>query len=116
MNNFYAKLGEECAQQGCAVDLFVFPNNYMDLATIGEVSRLSGGQIYKFNYFSVRVSFSEQEIILETNSLLQVENDGDRLLDELKRNFQRTTAFDALMRVRTSSGTDFRLEKDETNE
>lgn len=85
VNNFYAKLGEECAQQGCAVDLFVFPNNYMDLATIGEVSRLSGGQIYKFNYFSV-------------------ENDGDRLLDELKRNFQRTTAFDALMRVRTSSG------------
>jgi protein transport protein SEC24 len=26
------------------------------------------------------------------------------LFNELKRNFQRTTAFDALMRVRTSSG------------
>ena len=35
------------------VDLFVFPNHYIDLATIGEVCRLSGGQIYKFNYFSV---------------------------------------------------------------
>jgi len=85
VNNIYTKLGEECAQSGCAVDLFVFPNNYLDLATIGEVCRVSGGQIYKFNYFSV-------------------ENDGERLLDELRRNFQRTTAFDALMRVRTSAG------------
>jgi protein transport protein SEC24 len=33
-----------------------------------------------------------------------VENDGERLSDDLKRNFQRTTVFDALMRVRTSSG------------
>ncbi|CAF3667529.1 unnamed protein product [Rotaria sp. Silwood1] len=85
VNNIYTKLGEECAQHGCAVDLFVFPNNYLDLATIGEVCRVSGGQIYKFNYFSI-------------------ENDGERLLDELKRNFQRTTVFDALMRVRTSAG------------
>ncbi|CAF0738073.1 unnamed protein product [Didymodactylos carnosus] len=85
VNNFYTKLGEECAQNGCAVDLFVFPNNYLDLATIGEVCRISGGQMYKFNYFSV-------------------ENDGERLLNELKRNFQRTTVFDALMRVRTSTG------------
>jgi len=34
----------------------------------------------------------------------KIENDGERLFNELKRNFQRTTAFDALMRVRTSSG------------
>jgi protein transport protein SEC24 len=85
VNNIYTKLGEECAQNGCGVDLFVFPNNYLDLATIGEVCRVSGGEIYKFNYFSI-------------------ENDGERLLDELKRSFQRTTVFDALMRVRTSAG------------
>ncbi|CAF4308402.1 unnamed protein product, partial [Rotaria magnacalcarata] len=34
----------------------------------------------------------------------KIENDGERLLDDLKRNFQRATAFDALMRVRTSTG------------
>jgi len=52
-NNIYTKLGEDCAQNGCAVDLFAFPNSYYDLATIGEVCRISGGEIYKFNYFSV---------------------------------------------------------------
>jgi protein transport protein SEC24 len=60
VNNIYTKLGEECAQNGCGVDLFVFPNNYLDLATISEVCRVSGGEIYKFNYFSVsRDSFNE---------------------------------------------------------
>ncbi len=34
----------------------------------------------------------------------KIENDGERLFDELKRNFQRTTVFDALMRIRTSPG------------
>lgn len=33
-----------------------------------------------------------------------MDNDGERLLEELRRNFQRRTAFDALMRVRTSAG------------
>lgn len=38
------------------------------------------------------------------NSPLKIEGDGERLYAELKRNFQRTTVFDALMRVRTSTG------------
>jgi protein transport protein SEC24 len=62
VNNIYTKLGEECAQNGCGVDLFVFPNNYIDLATIGEVCRVSGGEIYKFNYFSVRIRTNERNI------------------------------------------------------
>ena len=59
VNNIYTKLGEECAQNGCAVDLFVFPNAYYDLATIGEVCRVSGGEIYRFNFFSVSSFMSE---------------------------------------------------------
>ncbi len=58
VDNIYTKLGEECAQYGCGVDLFVFANNYFDLATVGEVCRISGGEIYKFNYFSVRFSLN----------------------------------------------------------
>ena len=59
MNDIYTKLGEECAQHGCAVDLFVFPNTYLDLTTIGEVCRVSGGEIYKFNHFSVSISIAD---------------------------------------------------------
>lgn len=52
--NFYTKLGQECVAVGCSVDLFLFPNFYIDVASIGEVSRLTGGQIYRYMYFQVK--------------------------------------------------------------
>lgn len=52
-NPSYNNLGQDCVQAGCSVDLFVFNNSYIDLATIGQVSRLTGGEIYKYTYFQV---------------------------------------------------------------
>lgn len=89
--NVYNSLGQECVSAGCSVDLFVFNNSYIDLATIGQVSRLSGGEIYKYTYF-------------------QADLDGERLITDIKRDVIRPIAFDAIMRVRTSTGvraTDF---------
>jgi hypothetical protein len=51
--NVYNSLGQDCVSAGCSVDLFVFNNSYIDVATIGQVSRLSGGEIYKYTYFQV---------------------------------------------------------------
>ncbi|KAI8130062.1 Protein transport protein Sec24C [Lucilia cuprina] len=31
---------------GCSVDLFLFNNSYIDIATIGQVARLTGGEVY----------------------------------------------------------------------
>ncbi|KAK6645175.1 hypothetical protein RUM43_001451 [Polyplax serrata] len=90
-NNSYSSLGEECVKVGCSVDLFIFNNSYVDIATIGEVSRLTGGEIFKYTYF-------------------QADIDGERFISDLKRDVSRQTAFDATMRVRTSTGvrpTDF---------
>lgn len=55
--NVYNELGEECVQAGCSVDLFITNNSYVDLATIGQVSRISGGEIYKYTYFQVSLVF-----------------------------------------------------------
>lgn len=49
----YNQLGQECVQAGCSVDLFVFNNSYIDIATIGQVARLTGGEVYKYTYFQV---------------------------------------------------------------
>ncbi|XP_072051157.1 protein transport protein Sec24C-like isoform X1 [Amphiura filiformis] len=89
--NFYTKLGQDCVGAGCSVDLFLFPNAYVDLATIGQVSTLTGGQVYKYNYF-------------------QAANDGERFIRDLTHNIKRAVGFDAVMRVRASTGlrpTDF---------
>uniref|UniRef100_A0A3Q2T4H5 SEC24 homolog C, COPII coat complex component n=1 Tax=Fundulus heteroclitus TaxID=8078 RepID=A0A3Q2T4H5_FUNHE len=88
---FYNNLAKECVAQGCCVDLFLFPNQYVDLATLGVVPVSTGGSIYKYTYF-------------------QAQADQERFLNDLRRDVQKQVGFDAVMRVRTSTGiraTDF---------
>ncbi|KAK2583030.1 hypothetical protein KPH14_009072 [Odynerus spinipes] len=89
--NIYNNLGQECVDAGCSVDLFIFNNSYVDVATIGQICRLTGGEVYKYTYF-------------------QADVDGDRLVSDVITNISRPIAFDARMRLRTSTGvraTDF---------
>ncbi|KAA0724984.1 Protein transport protein [Triplophysa tibetana] len=88
---FYNTLAKECVAQGCCVDLFLFPNQYVDVATLGVVPTSTGGSIYKYTYF-------------------QAPTDQERFLNDLRRDVQKPMGFDAVMRVRTSTGiraTDF---------
>ncbi|XP_026097752.1 protein transport protein Sec24C-like isoform X2 [Carassius auratus] len=89
--SFYNTLAKECVAQGCCVDLFLFPNQYVDVATLGVVPTSTGGSIYKYTYF-------------------QAPSDQERFLNDLRRDVQKQMGFDAVMRVRTSTGirvTDF---------
>ncbi|NXO17809.1 SC24C protein, partial [Oriolus oriolus] len=89
--SFYNNLAKYCVAQGCCVDLFLFPNQYLDVATLGVVPYQTGGSIYKYAYF-------------------QLETDQYRFLNDLRRDVQKEVGFDAVMRVRTSTGiraTDF---------
>ncbi|XP_077202303.1 protein transport protein Sec24C isoform X2 [Paroedura picta] len=89
--SFYSNLAKECVAQGCCVDLFLFPNQYLDVATLGVVPYQTGGSVYKYAYF-------------------QGESDQERFLNDLRRDVQKEVGFDAVMRVRTSTGiraTDF---------
>lgn len=84
-NQDYNKLGQDCVAVGCCVDLFLFNNAYIDVATIGQVSRLSGGEVFKYTYF-------------------QGDLDGERLIADVINDVSKPIAFDAIMRVRTSTG------------
>lgn len=51
--DWYSKLGAECVGVGCSVDAFLFPNSFMDFATIGNIVGITGGSVFKYNYFQV---------------------------------------------------------------
>ncbi|KAM4564851.1 protein transport protein Sec24D isoform 1-T2 [Fundulus diaphanus] len=87
----YEQLSKDCVAQGCCVDLFLFPSQFLDLATMADVPSHTGGSVYKYNNF-------------------QVETDGEHFLRDLRKDVQKSLGFDAVMRVRTSTGfraTDF---------
>uniref|UniRef100_A0A8C0INJ5 SEC24 homolog D, COPII coat complex component n=1 Tax=Chelonoidis abingdonii TaxID=106734 RepID=A0A8C0INJ5_CHEAB len=89
--NIYESLARDCVAHGCCVDLFLFPNQYVDVASMGLVTMYTGGTLYKYNNF-------------------QVHSDGPQFLGDLRKDLEKRTGFDAIMRVRTSTGfrpTDF---------
>ena len=47
---------------GVSVDLFLFPNSYVDVATIGLLATQTGGQVYRYSFFKVG-ELKEIEII-----------------------------------------------------
>ncbi|CAF0708645.1 unnamed protein product [Brachionus calyciflorus] len=84
-NDYYAQLGKKCVENGCSVDLFLMPNQYCDLATLSDLTRKTSGQIYKYDFF-------------------MADSHGERLCEDLKFAIESTVAFDAVMKVRTSTG------------
>lgn len=90
-SNVYESLAKDCVASGCCVDLFLFPNQYIDVASMGLVTMLTGGTLYKYNQF-------------------QVHTDGQQFINDLGKDIEKRIGFDAIMRVRTSTGfraTDF---------
>uniref|UniRef100_A0A4W3GYE0 SEC24 homolog D, COPII coat complex component n=1 Tax=Callorhinchus milii TaxID=7868 RepID=A0A4W3GYE0_CALMI len=90
-SNCYETLAKDCVANSCCVDLFLFPNQYVDVATMGIVPSYTGGTLYKYNNF-------------------QIQTDAEHFLNDLRKDVQKPIGFDAIMRVRTSTGfraTDF---------
>lgn len=80
-----AQLGKRCVEAGLSVDLFLMPNQYCDVATLGDLCRKTAGQIYKYDFF-------------------MADTHGQRLCEDLGYAVQLTTALDGVMKVRTSTG------------
>lgn len=84
-DEFYPRLAEKCSDSGVSVDLFMFPSAYIDVATIGVLSSITGGHSHLYvNYNNSR--------------------DGGKFAEELRRCVTRDFGYDCLMRVRCGNG------------
>ena len=82
---FWRITGEELAECGVGLNTFLFPDQYTDIASIGALSTITGGEAFfhpKFN--PVR--------------------DRDTLHNEIKRVLTRETVYNATIRIRCSNG------------
>ncbi|KAK9461155.1 Sec23/Sec24 trunk domain-containing protein [Lipomyces oligophaga] len=82
---FYKALGQKFAEAGIGFDLFVFPSMYCDLATIGSVCELSGGELYYYPNFVPQ-------------------RDGIRVISEITTAVNREIGYAAQLKVRCSNG------------
>ncbi|KAJ3158474.1 COPII coat Sec23p-Sfb3p heterodimer component [Irineochytrium annulatum] len=82
---FWKTLAQDLSQAGVCVDLFLFPNAYVDVATIGTVPSLTGGDTYFYQNFDLQ-------------------KDGQKFAEDLKTAVYRNTGYEALLRIRCSNG------------
>ncbi|TMW66412.1 hypothetical protein Poli38472_004177 [Pythium oligandrum] len=84
-DTFYRTNAIDFNRQQVSVDTFLFSSQYTDVATIGSLSKFSGGQVFYYPGFSA-------------------ERDGEKFKCELTRCLTRETAWEAVMRVRCTKG------------
>ncbi|CAH8307444.1 unnamed protein product [Eruca vesicaria subsp. sativa] len=75
----------EFAEYQVCVDLFITSQAYVDMASISEIPRTTGGQVYCYYPFSAL-------------------SDPPKLYNDLRWNITRPQGFEAVMRVRCSQG------------
>ena len=83
--NSYKDIALNLLKRSISVDLFVFAPEYCDLATISQLTTVTGGNLYYYPHY---------------NSLY----DGEKIHYELYRNLTRNYAIDCIMTLRASPG------------
>ncbi|KAJ3799255.1 sec24-related protein [Lentinula aff. detonsa] len=81
----WTQIGEECAEEGIGVSLFLGNSKFVDVASVGAVPSTTGGDIYFHPRFDLL-------------------RDGPVLESQMQRLFRRTTGYDCMTRVRCSKG------------
>lgn len=84
-DGFYRGVAEECVDAGIGINTFFFPSQYIDVATIGTLSGLTGGELFFHPRFDLV-------------------RDRARLDAQIKRTILRETGYNATMRIRCSNG------------
>ena len=84
-NDFYKNLAVECSKQQVCIDVWNCSGAYADLATIGQLSKHTGGAVYHYPGFS--------DVTM-----------GEKLSRDLQHNLTREQGWEAVMRVRITRG------------
>ncbi|EGG01243.1 uncharacterized protein MELLADRAFT_50176 [Melampsora larici-populina 98AG31] len=82
---WYRQVAEECSLAGIGINTFLFPSQYIDVASISVLSGITGGEVFFHPRFTPT-------------------RDGCKVLAELRRVLTRETAVSVTMRIRCSNG------------
>ena len=71
--NFYKMLATEAAKNQVAVDLFLFPSGYMDIASLSCIAKYTGGQLFMYPAFNAASREDAVKFASDFSSFLETE-------------------------------------------
>lgn len=84
-NDAYKELAKECVKNAVGVNTWLFPSQYCDVATVGLISELTGGDVRYYPNFNYT-----------TDSLI--------IQHQLDHDVHRDIGYDGVLRIRCSDG------------
>ncbi|VFQ95462.1 unnamed protein product [Cuscuta campestris] len=85
---FYKQMAADFTKYQISVNVYTFSDKFTDLATLGTLSKYTGGQVYYYPSFHASIH-------------------QDKLRHELERDLTRETAWESVMRIRCGKGIRF---------
>ncbi|KAG2391882.1 hypothetical protein C9374_013367 [Naegleria lovaniensis] len=82
---FWKNLGISCAKKQIGIDIFLFSKMFIETTNLASASQTTGGHVYLYHHFNQK-------------------RDYERVLLDMNRFFERESGYDAVLKVRTSSG------------
>lgn len=77
-DDYYSKIAKSCTENGVCFDLFLFPNGYMDIATIGVLASTTGGAIYRYPFF--KTGTDTAKVATDVRKILKNMRGGEGML------------------------------------
>ncbi|KAJ1961557.1 COPII coat Sec23p-Sfb3p heterodimer component [Dipsacomyces acuminosporus] len=84
-DSFYHDWAVKLVEEGISCSLYLFPSAYIDTATVGQLSTVTGGELYFYPGF-------------------QADRDGTRFASDIRADAQRSYGASGVLRIRTSDG------------
>ncbi|KAI8966960.1 Sec23/Sec24 trunk domain-containing protein [Mycotypha africana] len=109
-STFYKQMGTAYAESGISIDLWCFPPNapdkhsYIDLATIGVLSALTGGDIHFYPNFSNSSNDPYAPPLTPNSDNTKQQDQIRRVTHDLTQSIQRKQGYSAMLRLRCSNG------------
>jgi len=89
--DFFKKLALECSEHQIAVDIFCLSPSYCDLASVSQVSKISGGSVFYYGGSAANLNNFHDRVL-------------SRLEDDLSHYLTRSIGFEAVLRLRCTRG------------
>lgn len=104
-DDFYPKLAKSCTECGVCFDLFLFPNSYMDIATVGSLASITGGAIYRYMYF--KSGSDTAKVASDVRKIIKTMRGGDGMLRVRCSTGLRAVDYYGAMLVNNTSDVEF---------
>jgi protein transport protein SEC24 len=85
LGSFYKDFALDCSRQQIAVDLFLFPSAFIDVATLGVLPQITGGELFYYPGFNA-------------------EKHSFQVMADIQKDITRYTSWEGVMRIRCSKG------------